>query len=206
MAKKTVLIVARTKMYGAKVCVGALSDQGENLRLMNGNCESDIASRVPFRIGEWWEIDCDPCGARIPPHLEDVSVTNAAKVGEQANLSDYLLTVTNPWRGPIQMLFDGKIQFTRNGGGYISSANVPAGATGFWIPSGPLHLDTDERDKRGYFDGMNHHHLSYVGTDEEVEVIQAGRLVRVSLARWWKPRDADPGFEERCYAQLSGWY
>ena len=108
MAKKTVLIVARTKMYGAKVCVGALSDQGENLRLMNGNCESDIASRVPFRIGEWWEIDCDPCGARIPPHLEDVSVTNAAKVGEQANLSDYLLTVTNPWRGPIQMLFDGR--------------------------------------------------------------------------------------------------
>src|ERR1700691_2135210 len=134
MAKKTVLIVARTKMYGARVCVGALSDQGENLRLMNGNCESDIASRVPFRIGEWWEIDCDPCGARIPPHLEDVSVTNAAKVGEQANLSDYLLTVTNPCRGPIQMLFDGKIQFTRNGGGYISSANVPAGATGFWIP------------------------------------------------------------------------
>jgi hypothetical protein len=205
MAKKRVVIVARTRMYGAKVCVGALSDQGEYLRLMNQACESDIAARVPFRIGEWWEIDCEPCGPRIPPHVEDVSVAQAAKLGSEADLSKYLLGTTNPWQGPMNVLFDGKIQFTRNGGGYISPAAVPSRATGFWIPSEPLHLETDERDKRGYYDRSNHH-LSYVGTDEEIEVIEAGRLVRVSLARWWKPRDADPNFEERCYAQLSGWY
>jgi len=95
-------------------------------------------------------------------------------------------------------------RITGNGVGYISPADVPAGATGFWIPDSPLKLDVDDRDKRGYY--TNHRHLSYVGTEEEVDVIQAGQLVRVSLARWWKPRDADPSFEERCYAQISGWY
>lgn len=105
----------------------------------------------------------------------------------------------------MEMLFDGKIQFTRNGGGYISAIDIPSRATGFWLLSEPLHFETDERDKRGYYDSSNHH-LSYVGMDEETEKIEAGTLVRVSLARWWKPRDADPSFEERCYAQLSGWY
>lgn len=205
MAKKTVVVVARTRMYGAKVCVGALSDKGEYLRLMNEACESDIAARVPFRIGEWWEIDCEPCGPQTPPHVEDVAVAKARKVGEEKKLSKYLLSVTKPWKGSMAVLFDGKIKFTRNGGGYISAADVPSRATGFWIPTEQLHLDTDERDKRGYYDSVNRH-LSYVGTDEEVESIEAGRLVRVSLARWWKPRDADPTFEERCYAQLSGWY
>lgn len=205
MAKKNVLIVARTRMYGAKVCVGALSDEGEYLRLMNRACESDRAVTVPYRIGEWWEIDCHACGVQRPPHVEDVSVLNAEKIGVQEDLGEYLMNNTAPWEGAMDVLFDGKIQFTRNGGGYISSADIPDRATGFWIPSEPLHLETDERDKRGYYDSFNRH-LPYVGTGEEVEVIEAGTLVRVSLARWWRPADADPTFEERCYAQLSGWY
>ena len=39
-----------------------------------------------------------------------------------------------------------------------------------------------------------------------IKVIPAGTLVRVSLARWWRPEDSEPNFEERCYLQLSGWY
>ena len=106
----------------------------------------------------------------------------------------------------MDVLFDGKIHFTMNGGGYVSATNIPDRATGFWIPSEPLRLDTDERDKQGYFEKYNRH-LSYVGTsDELVEIIEPGTLVRVSLARWWRPPNADPTFEERCYAQLSGWY
>jgi hypothetical protein len=62
-------------------------------------------------------------------------------------------------------------------GGYISAADIPSRATGFWNPSEPLHLDTDDRDRSGYYDRVNRH-LSYVGTDEEIEVIEAGRLAR----------------------------
>ncbi|MFN0172288.1 MAG: dual OB domain-containing protein [Bryobacteraceae bacterium] len=204
MATKQVLVVARTRMYGGKVCIGALSDAGENLRLMNQHCDSDLGTKSIYRVGEWWQVECEPCGTKTPPHVEDVSVAVAKKLGLQDNLAQYLNKATKPWKGPIDVLFDGKIRFTGNGGGYISPADVPAGATGFWIPDSPLTLDVDERDKRGYYN--NHRHLSYVGTEEEVDVIPAGTLVRVSLARWWKPRDADPSFEERCYAQLSGWY
>lgn len=206
MAQKNVLIVARTRMYGAKVCVGALSDQGEYVRLMNRSCESDQAGNVPYRIGQWWQVDCDACGDQRPPHVEDVSVTSARRIGEEEKLGDYLLNNTTPWKGTMDVLFDGKIRFTMNGGGYISSAEIPDRATGFWIPSEPLRLDTDDRDKLGYYARFNRH-LSYVGTsDDLVEVIEPGTLVRVSLARWWRPPNADPTFEERCYAQLSGWY
>jgi hypothetical protein len=48
---KLVAIVARTRMYGGRVCVGALSDAGENLRLMNKDCASDRDQDSPFRIG-----------------------------------------------------------------------------------------------------------------------------------------------------------
>jgi len=52
MAQKNVLIVARTRMYGAKVCVGALSDQGEYVRLMNRSCESDHLGGHPKPANE----------------------------------------------------------------------------------------------------------------------------------------------------------
>ena len=48
--------------------------------------------------------------------------------------------------------------------------------------------------------------LKYVGEESPIKVIPAGTLVRLSLARWWRPEDSEPNFEERCYLQLSGWY
>jgi hypothetical protein len=205
MSVKKVVVVARTRMYGARVCVGALSDSGEHLRLMNHQCESDLGPESPYRIGEWWQVEGEPCGERKPPHVEDFSVFRAERIGEQANLRQYLLGAISPWRGPIEALFDGKIRFTGSGAGYISSEDVPSGATGFWIPDSQLTLEVDSRDRPGYY-SYHSKHLSYVGTQEEVDVIKVGQLVRVSLARWWRPRDADPSFELRCYAQLSGWY
>ncbi len=44
----------------------------------------------------------------------------------------------------------------------------------------------------------------YVGFESKVDRIPAGTLMRMSLARWWKPEDSD--MNERCYLQLSGWY
>ena len=132
-------------------------------------------------------------------------LTASFKVGEEGNLTKYLTGAIRPWLGPIDSLLDGKIRFTGSGAGYVSRDAIPTGATGFWIPNFPLKLDVDNRDKPGYYADYSRQ-LSYVGLQEEVDVIQPGQLVRVSLARWWKPRDADPSFEERCYAQISGWY
>lgn len=131
MATKKVLIVARTLMGGGRVCVGALSDEGESLRLMNQNRRSDVASESFYRIGEWWKITCDPCGEQKPPHLEDVAVAESSKIKTEKDLAGYLLAHTKPWKGAIQNLFAGKIRFTNNGGGYISPDDVPPNATGF---------------------------------------------------------------------------
>ena len=46
--------------------------------------------------------------------------------------------------------------------------------------------------------------ITFVGFQNPVQLISAGTLLRISLARWWAPNDDD--VEERCYLQLSGWY
>lgn len=48
--------------------------------------------------------------------------------------------------------------------------------------------------------------LSRAGVDLFRDIRQRRGVRGSQYARRWKPRDADPSFEERCYAQLSGWY
>src|SRR5205085_3592342 len=117
--------------------VGALSDQGEYLRLMNQSCESDQGGNVPYRIGQWWEVECTPCGQQKPPHVEDVSVRSARRVGAEEDLSGYLLNNATPWEGTMDVLFDGKIQFTRNGGGYIPPPIFPTERPAFGFRVSP---------------------------------------------------------------------
>jgi hypothetical protein len=203
---KTVVIVARTKMYGGRVCVGALSEDGENIRLMNANCTSDLDGNSPYQIGEVWQVTGDPCGEQRPPHLEDFAVSVRRSLRVEKNLIQYISERAKAWQGGIEVLFDGTIQFTQNGAAYISDHAIPGGATGFWTPMTDLVLRSDDRGKSAYYPEGDYRHLSYVGLRDPVKRIAAGNLVRVSLARWWKPRDADPEFEERCYAQLSCGY
>ena len=173
---------------------------------MNQNCQSDLGQKTPYQIGEQWRVVCAACGEQKPPHVEDVAVSEATKLGTVGELARYISKRAKPWKGRITELFDGKIQFTQNGAGYISQSDVPSHATGFWLPSTDLFLEQDDRGKDGYYPKSDYRHLSYVGFQDPVECIKAGHLVRISLARWWKPQDADPDFEYRCYAQLSGWY
>lgn len=45
--------------------------------------------------------------------------------------------------------------------------------------------------------------IKFVGFQNPLDIIPAGTLIRVFLARWWaSPNDN----ERRCYLQLSGWY
>jgi ATP-dependent DNA helicase RecQ len=189
-------------MGGGRSCIGAISESGKNLRLLSQHCGYQAS---PFQIGQVWDVTIDECDIK-PPHIEDVAVLGQALVGVEADLSAFILAHVRPWKGGIQDLFEGFIRFTGTGSGYVAEhSGLPATATGFWLPNSELIL---ERVPRGELYGppKDYRHLKYVGFERTIPNIPADTLVRVSLAKWWKPQDADASFEERCYAQLSGWY
>jgi hypothetical protein len=195
------MIVARTKMGGGRVCIGALSEQGENLRLLSPTCGYEQSA---LQTGQLWDITFDRCKI-TPPHGEDVAVVQQVQRKQDVDVREFVLERVKILKGTISELFEGKIRFTSSGSGYISATNgLPDGATGFWLPSTPLYLEEAPRGAL-YGPHQDYRHLKYVGFPGPIAIIPAGQLVRVSLAKWWKPADASPDFEERCYAQLSGW-
>jgi len=201
---KTVVIVARTHMHHGRVCVGALAEDGENLRLLNSAYHPELDEKSPYRVGEKWRICYEPRGEQKPPHLEDVAVAQAVKVGSVDDMAGYVLPRAKPWAGGIDELFERKIHFTVNGAGFISKNSIPSCSTGFWIPYCDLRLQEDGQGKLAYYALGDYRHLAYMGVQEPIEFVEAKCLVRVSLARWWKPEEAPDPIEERCYAQVSG--
>lgn len=109
------------------------------------------------------------------------------------------------WKGSPDTLFDGLLQWTNSGSGYVSeNSSIPNNSVGFWIPDKDLTKKIFyEKVRYGYPKTANWRSLPYVGFEEAVEIIPAGTLVRVSLARWW---DTNGTTEDRCSLQLSGWY
>ncbi len=200
-----VLIVARTRMWGDRRCIGGLAADGHSVRLVTATGEH--WSSPEFQVGQIWEVDFTPSTTPVPPHVEDVLVTAQGFVGVQPDLRGHLLSrVRAPWRGGIDQLFGGVVGYTGSGNGYVCARlGVPAHSTGYWLPDRDLVLRGDGKHY-DYRDGVSNRGLSYVGEPPPAPILPAGTLVRVSLARWWKPDDAEPDFEERCYLQLSGWY
>lgn len=199
-----ITILARTRMGGGRVCVGGMSEAGESFRLMSSVCGYHNKS-APFQVGQAWEIRHHKCEHLEPPHLEDVAIDEAKLIGTTEDLRKFVLERATPWQGGIDKIFDGKLQFTGSGSGYIShGGGLPSSSTGFWIPDRDLRLG--DESGRSYSPAGDRRHIAYVGTAEPRAIIPRGSLVRVSLAKWWKPREADANFEVRCYAQLSGWY
>lgn len=122
------------------------------------------------------------------------------------NISDFILNCgVEIFRGSPNRIFNGLLAWTGNGGGYIGNRdNLPNNSVGFWISD----IDLELVDKHYHYPSINTStpikRIPYVGFDPTVEVIPAGTLMRISLARWWKPEDSE--INERCYLQLSGWY
>jgi len=201
-----ILIVARTRMRGERRCIGALTlgpeTESLRLRLPDGSYPS-VAS--PYQVGQIWDVKYTRSNiSRRPPHTEDVLVLRARPMGVDPNPTRTILARVRPWRGGIEQLFGGHVRFTANGNGYISErGGVPNFSTGFWVPDRDLIL----RDDGTHFDylGVVRRGLAYVGEREPPPRIRAGTLVRVSLATWWRPENAED-VEERCYLQLSHWY
>lgn len=199
-----VLVVGRTRMGEGARCIGGIASDGTSLRLMRSDGMQWDAS-VQIQVGQVWDLTYAPVANCIAPHVEDVLVSGGRYLRDLPNLSVRLLEGVNPWRGGADQLFDGLLRFTGNNNGYISRrVGVPTRSTGFWVPDRNLSLRSDGR----HYDYPAGHGLSrglaYVGEQAPPATLPANTLVRVSLARWWSPNDAD--VEERCYLQLSGWF
>lgn len=203
-----VIIVAKTHMSNA-ACVGGVLANGRLVRLLNEygyNQDSDS----DLEVGEVYTITFNERDYNRPPHVEDILVTSISykfTFSSIQRMVDYLQNKLNVtiWRGSPDNLFDGKLQWTNNGSGYISeNGEIPDCSVGFWMPDRNL-------TKRIFYEKVRYNYpnvngwrsLPYVGFNEPIGTIPSGTLVRVSLARWW---DRNGETEERCSLQLSGWY
>ncbi len=205
-----VLIVSKTKMSNS-VCIGAIARTGQSLRL-DENQE--------YQVGQVWDIDYTPIAETKPPHTEDVKVCRKEyikkiPVEKQIKSIDLLMP---PSTGSPQNLYDGYLQSKDDGRRalYIAKlSGVPDYSTTFWRPDNPLAYRTEEdlygmrynMDRlRIFYEYTNENGrctLPFVGFQEPISIIPAHTLIRISLARWWRKNNST---EERCYAQLSGWY
>jgi hypothetical protein len=198
------LIVSKTHMQNAACIGGVLIDTNRSVRLLQLNGHNH-PSDTDLKIGQIYEIEYQERVDKTPPHIEDVLVKQRTLIGEQKNLKNYLISRVKPWKGRIENLFDGFIRFTQKGHGFISViSGIPKVSTGYWLSDKPLILDESESPKIRY--KYDYRSITYVGYETPIATIPVGSLIRVSLARWWKPSDSDDDLEKRCYLQLSGWY
>jgi hypothetical protein len=200
-----VLITSKTK-WGNKYCIGGLELlTGNYIRLMT-SAGTYQPSNSPYQIGQIWDLDYYQHLPIIPPHIEDVRITRRnGFVRNIPNLINYINQNCLVWNGDFNTLFGGLLRWTGNGSGHINNpANLPNNSVGFWICNRDLT-----------YDGVNYYiynrgalltnkRLPYKGTVAPINIIPAGTLIRVSLAKWL-PSDYS-NVEDRCYLQLSGWY
>jgi len=202
-----ILIVAKTRMTGPFCCVGGLElKTNRSVRLLQSNGQN-MPENFPVEVGEVWEMEYTPRPNPRPPHVEDVLVTKFQYLRRQPNLRAFLQPRVQVWRGGPEQLFGGKLCATPSGSGYVcAKAGLPDRSTGYWMPDRTLEkVEQNGRIRYLYPTAQGIRSFPFVGLAKPVERLLAGTLLRVSLARWWRP-EADPDAEERCYLQLSGWY
>lgn len=201
-----ILIVAKTKMNSG-VCIGGLVlETNRSVRLLPERGKNH-GFDTHFNVGQIWEMEIRDSDQFTPPHVEDVRIIRSRWIGEQPHLTRFLMERLEPWRGGVGQLFDGKLGFTSSGTAYIAHRRgLPRQSTGFWLPDQNLnYTNINNKDRYLYDSPSSQHFIPYVGFEAPIPSIEAGTLLRVSLARWWvAPNISDD--EERCYLQLSGWY
>ncbi len=202
-----ILITSKTHK-GNAACVGGLILSNNRLvRLLNpGNW--DQYPDTDLNIGDVWDIQFIERQDTEPPHIEDIIIQNRTYLRKIGDISAYIQKSGIPiYNGSPNQIFGGRLGWTSNGSGYISDKdNLPENSVGFWVSDQNLTLDSDDKHYNypspDIFTRIKR--FPYVGFEPKVQVIPRGTLIRISLARWWKPEDSD--INERCYLQLSGWY
>jgi hypothetical protein len=200
------VIVSKTKMQNS-FCVGAILYNGQGLRLLDSKGYNQPLD-TKYKIGQIWDIKFTKRIDLKDPHNEDVLVQSASFVNKFiGNLYLFLIDkIRVPvCKGSPNELFDGLIQWTHNGSGYISErTGIPMYSVGFYISDRIIHYDNKHYIFPSDHQYFNAKKLAFVGCEEPTLTISAGILIRVSLARWWKPENVE--IEKRCYVQISGWY
>lgn len=193
-------------MNNGKCCVGGITASGRYVRLLTSSGENQ-PENTDLKPRQVWEVEFTQSPQMTPPHVEDVLI-NSKKI--KGSLRDEITILEfikqrkiKIWEGSPDVLFDGKIQWTNSGSGFINNNAIPEHSVGFWLSD----KDLTKKDFNGVRYSYPHinawRSLKFVGFETPVNKIPARTLLRVSLARWWKQ---DDNTEERCYLQLSGWY
>lgn len=203
-----VLILSKTKYGTTQVCVGGICVNNKQfVRLLNQGGYYQPAD-TKFNIGDIWDINFTVNPYRKEPHNEDVTIHSCTFVRKIYPLETFIKNMGVPiWKDNIANIFEGKILWQANGKGYFSEniKNYPNHSVGFWISDVDLkHQKVGHQDFYIYQNNGISRQIVYKGNQSILPVIPKGRLIRLSLAKWWKPEDSD--IEERCYLQLSGWY
>lgn len=203
-----VLILSKTKYGTTQVCVGGICVNSKQfVRLLNQGGYYQPAD-TKFNIGDIWDINFTVNPNRKEPHNEDVTIHSYTFVRKVYPLETFIKNMGVPiWKNNIANIFEGKILWQGNGKGYFSKniKNYPIHSVGFWISDIDLiHQKVGHQDFYIYQNNGISRQIVYKGNQSILPVIPKGRLIRLSLAKWWKPEDSD--IEERCYLQLSGWY
>jgi hypothetical protein len=202
-----VIIVSKTRM-STSACVGAVTGNGRFVRLLNEDGYNQDVN-TSFNIGDVWTIDYQERPNKTAPHIEDILITNKKIRGTLKSELKMLQVIqkfgVKIWRGRPDVLFEGKLNWTNSGSGYINEENgICVNSVGFWISDRDLKKRIFYEKTRYSYPNINGwRSLPFVGYGNEVDIIPAGTLIRVSLARWW---DTNGTTEERCSLQLSGWY
>lgn len=198
-----VVITSKTRMSHG-YCIGGYDvSDGKYIRLLKSN-GSNQGYDTQFEVGELWRLAYEQKQDVTPPHIEDVSVKKQIYIRRIEDLSDYILRRITPYNGSITGLFNNTLGFTSNGGPYINGTKgLPTNSVGFWLLPDDLEIVRADNGRIRYKVKGTIYEMPYVGLQPAIDLVPAGTLVRMSLARWWSP---EPNFEQRCYAQLSGWY
>ena len=202
-----VVIVAKTRK-GAGACIGAITFDGQSVRLIAADAERNEQAGKEYEIGQVWEVHGAPATSTIPPHVENWVVQCKTQLPLSVDPTSFINLYMPANIGDFNQLYEGLLQATTTGALYITQkSSMPAYSTTFWRPDQPLVIDdTNGKNIRYRYptpDGGRT--VVFVGFQNPLEVIPAGTLLRISLAHWWRPAEKTEQ-ELRCYVQLSGWF
>ena len=200
-----VVIVAKTRR-GAGACIGGITLDGRSVRLIADDAATNARAGLEYQFGEVWETAAESAPDVVPPHVENVIVKSARRLGLLDDMDAFIRKHMPPVIGGVDVLFEGLLQPSSVGALFIAErTGLPSHSTLFWIPDQPLRMNCEgKRIRYRYPTADGGRTLTFVGFQEPVELLPAGTLLRVSLAHWWRPNDGQDE-ELRCYAQLSGW-
>lgn len=203
-----VLIVSKTHM-SKTVCVGGLVlSTNRYIRLLNpGNYNQSIDT--DFEVGDVYDLIFTDRSNIYLPHVEDVIISSKKFISSMPDLSSLILKRNIiDWNGHIDNLFEGLLNWTESGTGFIPfEEEMPNQSVGFWVVDRDLiRVNFDNKIRFRFPNGRNFRNISYVGYQEAPKIIPAGTILRVSLSRIFPPDGSEYTAPRGYYLQLSGWY